>query len=99
MKSLNVLVVCLALLLQLMVHKMLKTRNEAIHKIETSEINRNKHEEFVQEITDIFRKLPKLQFLPVSDAAIFKRGQKRIKKFRLDTKENWVEGAQLVVDI
>jgi hypothetical protein len=36
---------------------MWKTRNEAIHKIETSEVNIKNHKELDQEITDMFRKL------------------------------------------
>jgi hypothetical protein len=53
-------VINLSLEIQQMEHKMWKSRNEFIHKIQTSETNEKKHADLEQEITEIFVGLPNL---------------------------------------
>ena len=53
-KSPKVWLIRLSLLLQTMTHSMWKTRNEAIHNKEDSEINKKRHEELDQDITEIY---------------------------------------------
>ena len=82
-----------ALLLQHAVHSMWKTRNEAIHKLEESNFNTDRHKELDEKISLIFNEMPNLRLLPPSEAAFFKRGAGRIKQYKIRRKELWVEDA------
>jgi hypothetical protein len=88
----------LSLLIQNMTHKMCKTRNDAIHKKEDSEVNKQRHEELDQAITEIYRDRPHFKLLPTCDEAFFKRGQVRVKKYRLRKKELWVSDAKRILE-
>ena len=81
-----------------MTHNMWKTRNEAIHKKEDSTLNKQRHEELDQDIDIIFRDKPHSKFLPSCDAAFFKRGKERIKKYRVRKKEIWVNDAKRIIE-
>ena len=81
-----------------MTHKMWKTRNDAIHKKEDSEVNKQRHEELDQAITEIYRDRPHFKLLPTYDEAFFKRGQVRVKKYRLRKKELWVSDAKRILE-
>ena len=95
-KKARVWVTQLALTLQAMVHNMWKTRNEAIHKDETSAINSERNKILDQKLDEIFSDLPKLSLFRASDRALFRRKKKRIKKYRIVNKENWVTTAERV---
>ena len=78
---------------------MWKTRNEAIHNKEDSEMNKQRHEELDQDITDIDRDTrPHFKLLPTCDEAFFKRWQVRVKKYRLRKKELWVSDAKRILE-
>jgi hypothetical protein len=71
-------------MIQNMTHAMWKTRNDAIHKMEDSAMNKKQHEDLDLNITNIFRDLPPKGAMPTCDAAFFfKRGADRIKRYRL----------------
>ena len=84
--------------LQSFLHTLWKTRNEAIHTIEDSDNNTKWHNELNTKISEIFGTLPNLRLLPTCDAAYFKRGEQRIKNYRLRRKELWVEDATRIRD-
>ena len=86
----------LALHLHAMVHNMWKTRNETIHKVETSAINTERNRDLDQQIDALYTDLPQLLLFPPSDRAVFKRKKERIKKYRIINKENWVTTAKRV---
>ena len=81
-----------------MTHHIWKTRNEAIHNKEDSALNKKQHEEFDQEIDNIFRDLPYLRWMPSSDAAFFKRKKDRVKRYRIKRKELWVAEATQILN-
>jgi hypothetical protein len=80
-------------MIQNMIHAMWLTRNEAVHKKEDSAMNKKLHEDLDSTITTIFRDLPPKRAMPTCDAAFFKRGEVRIKRYRLRRKELWVADA------
>jgi hypothetical protein len=89
----------LSILLQNMTHDMWKTRNEAIHKKEDSALNTQRHEELDQDIDTIFGDRPRhSKFLPPCDAAFFRRGKERIKRYRVRKKEIWVNDAKRIIE-
>ena len=88
----------LSLLLQTMTHNMWKTRNEAIHKKEDSAMNKQRHEELDQDISNIFRDRPHYKLLPPCDAAFFRKGQERVKRYRVRKKEHWVTDAKRILE-
>jgi hypothetical protein len=45
----------------------------------------------------MFLGLPNLRLLPPCDSSFFKKGKARIKKYRIQNKENWVEAAQRII--
>jgi hypothetical protein len=49
---------------------MWKTRNEAIHDKEDSEISKKRHEELDQDITEIYRDRPQIKMLPRYQEAV-----------------------------
>jgi hypothetical protein len=75
---------------------MWKTRNEAIHKDETSAINSERNNILDQKLEEIFSDLPQLSLFRASDRALFRRKKERIKKYRIVNKENWVTTAERV---
>ena len=81
-----------------MIHKLWKVRNEAIHKREESENNKERHLALDLKITAIYQSLPSLRLLPTCDAAFFKRGETRTERYRLRRKELWVEEATRIRD-
>ena len=95
-KSPRVWLVRLALLLQYAAHSMWRTRNEAIHKREESNFNTDRHKDLDDAITTIFNEIPNLRLLPPSEAAFFKRGAGRIKKYKIRRKELWVKDAKRI---
>jgi hypothetical protein len=97
-KSAKVWLVRLQIKIQDMVHIIWKTRNEAIHKTETSEINKARNEDLDQKIEELYTDLPSLRLFRPSDRAIFKRKKERIKNYRIINKENWVTTATRVKD-
>jgi hypothetical protein len=97
-KSPKVWLIRLSLLLQTMTHSMWKTRNEAIHNKEDSEINKKRHEELDQDITEIYRDRPHFKMLPTCDEAFFKRGQVKVKRYRIRKKEIWVSDAKRILE-
>jgi hypothetical protein len=97
-KSSRVWMIRLCIMIQDMTHGMWKTRNEAIHNNEDSESNKKQHEELDQEITNIFRDLPYLRWMPSSDAAFFKRKKEKVKRYRLKRKELWVTEATQILN-
>ena len=92
-KSAKVWLLRLTLMIQNMTHAMWLTRNEAVHKNEDSAMNKKMHEDLDSTITTIFRDLPPRRAMPTCDAAFFKRGEVRIKRYRLRRKELWVADA------
>jgi hypothetical protein len=56
-KSSKVLLIRLSLLVQNMTHATWKTRNEAVHKNDESEMNKKQHEDLDVDITNMFRDL------------------------------------------
>ena len=88
----------LSILLQTMTHNMWKTRNEAIHKKEDSAMNKQRHEELDQDISNIFRDRPHYKLLPPCDAAFFRKGQERVKRYRVRKKEHWVTDAKRILE-
>ena len=92
-KSSRVWLIRLSLMIQNMTHAMWITRNDAIHKKEDSAMNKKLHEDLDSNITTIFRDLPPKSAMPTCDAAFFKRGEERIKRYRLRRKELWVADA------
>ena len=97
-KSSKVWMIRLILMIQDMTHNMWKTRNEAIHNNEDSELNKKQHEELDQEIINIFRDLPYLRWMPSSDAAFFKRKKERVTRYRLKRNELWVAEATQILN-
>ena len=97
-KSPKVWLIRFSLLLQNMTHHMWKTRNEAIHNKEDSEMNKQRHEELDEAITDIYKDRPHFKLLPTCDEAFCKRGQVRVKKYRLRKKELWVSDAKRILE-
>jgi len=72
---------------------MWKTRNDAIHNKEDSSTNKKQHEDLDRDIDNIFRDLPPGGEMPTCDAAFFKRGSEKMKRYRLRRKEVWVADA------
>ena len=97
-KSPTVWMIRLSLMIQTMTHTMWKTRNDAIHRKEDSEMNKKRHEDLDKDIDNIFRDLPSLRTMPTCDAAFFKRGREKIKRYRLRRKELWVVDAAQIVE-
>ena len=97
-KSPKVWLITLSLLLQNLTHNMWKTRNEAIHNKEDSEINKKRHEELDQDITEIYRDRPHFKLLPTCDEAFFKRGQTKVKRYRIRKKELWVSDPRRILE-
>ena len=87
-----------AILCQKMLHTLWKVRNEAIHRREDSDNNKQRNAELDSKIKEIFRSLPNLRLLPQSDAAFFKRGEEKTKRYRLNRKELWIEDATRIRD-
>ena len=85
-------------MVQNMTHTMWKTRNDAIHNKEDSATNKKQHEDLDQEIDIIFRDLPPFKAMPTCDAAFFKRGADKIKRYRLRRKELWVADAARIME-
>ena len=56
-------------------------------------MNKRKHEDLDRDIDNIFRDLPPTGSMPTCDAAFFKRGADKIKRYRLRRKELWVADA------
>jgi hypothetical protein len=92
-KSSKVWMIRFTLMIQNMIHTMWKTRNDAIHNKEDSTMNKEKHEDLDRDIDNIFRDLPPTGSMPTCDAAFFKRGADKIKRYRLRRKELWVADA------
>ena len=84
--------------LQIMLHTLWKVRNEAIHRREESVNNKERHLALDLQITDIYQTIPSLRLLPTCDAAFFKRGATKTKRYRLRRKELWVEEATRIRD-
>ena len=84
--------------LQFFLHSLWKARNEAIHQREDSNNNKKQHEALDHKISAIYKSLPALRLLPTCDAAFFKRGEIRTKKYRIRRKELWVEEATRIRD-
>ena len=96
--SARVWMIRFAILCQKMLHTLWKVRNEAIHRREDSDNNKRRNADLDSKITEIFRSLPNLRLLPQSDAAFFKRGEEKIKRYRLTRKELWIEDATRIRD-
>ena len=77
---------------------MWKTRNEAIHNKEDSEMNKKRHEELDQDILEIYRERPHFKLLHTCDEAFFKRGQAKVKRYRTRKKELWVSDARRILE-
>ena len=97
-KSSKVWMIRLTLMIQNMTHTMWKTRNDAIHKQEDSTMNKRKHEDLDRDIENIFRDLPPKKSMPTCDANFFKRGELKIKRYRLRRKELWVADANRILE-
>ena len=86
----------LFIILQNMTHNRWKTRNEApVYKKEDSTLNKQRHGELDQ---DIFRDRSHFKLLPSCDAAFFRRGQAKIKWFRVKEKEIRVNYAKKILE-
>eukprot|EP00751_Fragilariopsis_kerguelensis_P043676 CAMPEP_0170977090 /NCGR_PEP_ID=MMETSP0736-20130129/347_1 /TAXON_ID=186038 /ORGANISM="Fragilariopsis kerguelensis, Strain L26-C5" /LENGTH=278 /DNA_ID=CAMNT_0011399103 /DNA_START=360 /DNA_END=1195 /DNA_ORIENTATION=+ len=63
-----------------------------------SEINKKRHEELDQDITEIYRDRPHFKLLPTCDEAFLKRGQAKVKRYRIRKKELWVSDARRILE-
>ena len=88
----------ISLQIQRMIHQLWLIRNEAIHNREDSILQKEKHDTLDTATSDIFQSLPNLRLLPPCDAAFIKRGEERVKRYRLLKKEQWVEDALHIRD-
>ena len=74
-KQPKVWLIKLSILLQTMTHNMWKTRNDAIHKKEDSAMNKQRHEELDQDISNIFRDRPHFKLPPPAMQPFLKEGR------------------------
>ena len=60
----------------------------------TSAYNIERNKELDIEMEKIYRGLPRLRMLPASDRETFRPGIRRVKKYRINKKENWLRDAR-----